>query len=284
MKLSFCQLFLFLFIILNYFQCQYCTNFDDNDQKKIFRKLYDATNRTLSSLLPPLCYEILFNQNNVQNDYISPGGLSGRVTPVGTFTTYVLALEYLYGILCPIPTLPPRLNTIKSFDLVHIAYDENYLITQSEFTVNLTGNKELTFFTVAAFDENYKLCGYDGQIRNIGLTLDASTQQEQQTNITLICTVAQLYCNGSLQQYASVNACIEFLTNNVPYGSFDRGDQGNVVCRSIHTNFVPLLPSVHCPHVGPTGGGACTNKTVDFYYNQTDFIACAHKYNKKKLI
>ncbi|CAF3894014.1 unnamed protein product, partial [Rotaria sp. Silwood1] len=55
-----------------------------------------------------------------------------------------------------------------------------------------------------------------------------------------------------------------------------RGDQGNVICRFIHTYFVPLLPSIHCPHVGPTGG-ACADKTIDFYYNQTNFLACGHK-------
>ncbi|CAF1499832.1 unnamed protein product, partial [Rotaria sp. Silwood1] len=52
---------------------------------------------------------------------------------------------------------------------------------------------------------------------------------------------------------------------------------GNVICRFIHTYFVPLLPSIHCPHVGSTGGKARTDKTIDFYYNQPNFLACGHK-------
>ncbi|CAF5162299.1 unnamed protein product, partial [Rotaria sp. Silwood1] len=139
---------------------------------KIYQRLYHATYRSLSSLLPPRCSQVLFNDNNTQSQYISRKGLSGRVIPAGTFPTTILALEYIYGILCPIRNLPTRENAIQSFDLVRIAYDEKYLITHFEFIAHLSSNKPLTFFISAAFDKDYKLCGYDGQIRNIGLTLD----------------------------------------------------------------------------------------------------------------
>ncbi len=93
-----------------------------------------------------------------------------------------------------------------------------------------------------------------------------------------------MFCNGSLQQYDSVSACIQFLMTNVSYGTYDRGDQGNVVCRLIHIKFVPLLPSVHCPHVGPTGGGACTDKTAESYYDAPDFLSCAYKYSQDLVV
>ncbi|CAF1216963.1 unnamed protein product [Rotaria sp. Silwood1] len=231
----------------------------------------------LSSLQYPICAQILLNQNGIQSKYISSRGLSGRVIPAGTFPNKILALEYLYGLQCPIPNLPPRPYTIQSVELVHIAYDDRYLITQNEIIVHLTGNKRLTVFTNMAFDKDYKLCGYEGQIRNFGLTFDPSTNIERQGIIYLICNITQTFCNGPLKQYSSVNKCIQYLTTSVPYGSYDRGDQGNVACRTIHVYFVPLLPSVHCPHVGPTGGGACTDKTINFYYNQPNFLKCAHK-------
>jgi hypothetical protein len=100
------------------------------------------------------------------------GGLTGRITPVETFPMEVLALEYLYGILCPIPNFPPRAHTLQSFDLVRVTYGKNYLMTQSEFIYNVTGNKQVTFVVSMAFDKEYKLCRYDGKI----------------------------FCNGSLQQ------------------------------------------------------------------------------------
>ncbi|CAF1275661.1 unnamed protein product [Rotaria sp. Silwood1] len=162
----------------------------------------------LSSLLFPVCAQILLDQNNIQSQYISPKGLSGRVIPAGTFPTKILALEYLYGLQCSIPNLPPRPYNIQTVDLVRIAYDNEYLI---------------------------------------------------------------------MLKTKYVDECEQYLMTNVSYGSYDRGDQGNVACRSIHAYFVSLFPSVHCSHVGPTGGGACTDKTIDFYYNQPNFLGCACK-------
>ena len=161
-----------------------------------------------------------------------------------------------------------------------MAYDKDYLITQSEYVVNLTGNVQLTFFAGIAFDNDYKLCGYDGQVRNTGLTFDEYTDAEHQANINMLCAAPQMYCNGTLQQYDNVSQCVQFLMTNVSYGTYDREDQGNVVCRLIHTKFVPLVPSVHCPHVGPTGRGLCTDKTAASYYNSTDFLSCAYKYSQ----
>lgn len=292
MKLLLYALFLFLFVIVNSFPFHNDrgSGGKEHDGKGehdgscknrnyIYQQLYNATNRTLSSLLAPLCYQILLEQNNIQQQYISSNGLSGRVIPAGTFTTQVLALEYLYGILCPIPGLPPPLHMVQSYNLTQISYDKDYFRTSNELILNLTGNKLLTFFANMAFDKDYKLCGYEGQIRNFGLTFDTYTEAEHDANINLICNGAQQFCNGTLKQYDSFEACVNYLKTEVPYGSYDSADQGTVVCRLIHIKFVPLVPSIHCPHVGPTGGDACSNKTFSFYYNQPDFLGCAYKYN-----
>ncbi|CAF1443162.1 unnamed protein product [Rotaria sp. Silwood1] len=192
MKLSFCQ-------------CRRWHNLPQN-KNNIYQRLYAATYRSLSSLLAPICSQVLFNDNNIQSKYISPKGLSSRVIPARTFPSTILAFEYLYGAACPIRNLPTRENTIQSPGLVN-----------------------------------------------------PHTNEERQAKINTICNVTQRFCTETLQQYSN------------------REDQGNVICRFIHTYFVPLLPSIHCSHVGPTGGGACTDKTIDFYYNQTNFLACAHK-------
>ncbi|CAF5149767.1 unnamed protein product, partial [Rotaria sp. Silwood1] len=113
--------------------------------------LYNATYRSLSSLLPPICSQVLFNDNNIQSKYISSKGLSSRVIPIGTFPSTILALEYLYGAVCPIRNLPTRENTIQSFDLAHIAYDEKYLIIHIEYIAHLSNNIRLTFFYNCCF-------------------------------------------------------------------------------------------------------------------------------------
>ena len=33
--------------------------------------------------------------------------------------------------------------------------------------------------------------------------------------------------------------------------------QNTLLCRMVHQNMVPLRPAVHCPHIGPSGGGYC---------------------------
>ena len=32
-----------------------------------------------------------------------------------------------------------------------------------------------------------------------------------------------------------------------------------LLCRMVHQNMVPLRPEVHCPHIGPSGGGYCVD-------------------------
>ncbi|CAF3954437.1 unnamed protein product [Rotaria sp. Silwood1] len=91
MKLSFWQLLLFLFIIMNFFQCRKWPNLAQN-KKNIYQRLYNVTYRSLSSLLPSICSQVLFNDNNILSPYISPKGLSGRVIPIGTFSSTILAL------------------------------------------------------------------------------------------------------------------------------------------------------------------------------------------------
>lgn len=35
--------------------------------------------------------------------------------------------------------------------------------------------------------------------------------------------------------------------------------RNTVLCRMVHQNMVPLRPAVHCPHIGPSGGGYCVD-------------------------
>ena len=39
--------------------------------------------------------------------------------------------------------------------------------------------------------------------------------------------------------------------------------RNTLLCRMVHQNMVPFRPSVHCPHIGPTGGGYCDD-TPDY--------------------
>ena len=106
-----------------------------------------------------------------------------------------------------------------------------------------------------------KVCAYDWDLRRLGLTVEASNQLiiDQVFNgsveafnaaqIQQICDVAMTLCKGPNKQYNSKAECVKFL-QSLPIGDWDRADQNNVVCRTLHALLVPVRPEVHCPHIG----------------------------------
>ncbi|GME53293.1 secreted protein [Neofusicoccum parvum] len=76
---------------------------------------------------------------------------------------------------------------------------------------------------------------------------------------TSICTTTQQHCTGANTQYADFDACFRTLTADKRFGaSYELGGD-TLLCRMVHENMVPLRPDVHCPHVGPDGGGMCVD-------------------------
>lgn len=107
---------------------------------------------------------------------------------------------------------------------------------------------------------------------------------------TSICSTAQMYCIGpQLQQYQNTTQCYNYLTKQTRFGeAYELGTYLNgslpvgviiiwvigrntLLCRMVHQNMVPLRPEVHCPHIGPSGGGYCVDTpsyadTIDANY------------------
>ena len=112
-------------------------------------------------------------------------------------------------------------------------------------------------------------------------TLPAIEKYVTQQLANSICTTAQTYCNGTNVQYKSQNDCLNFLTNEVRLGeayelgrlpprmqvtqnwaNVARSGRNTLLCRMVHQNMVPFRPSVHCSHIGKTGGGYCNDDTT----------------------
>jgi hypothetical protein len=74
-----------------------------------------------------------------------------------------------------------------------------------------------------------------------------------------ICDTHDNYCIGSLQQYANRTECMDFLTHKIRFGAAYELGRNTLQCRDLHQFMLPLRPSVHCPHIGPTGGGMCVD-------------------------
>lgn len=45
-----------------------------------------------------------------------------------------------------------------------------------------------------------------------------------------------------------------------------------LLCRMVHQNMVPYRPEVHCPHIGVTGGGYCTDNTDYAFTVNNDYF------------
>jgi len=239
--------------------------------EEINKKLYTRVFEFLATLAPGKCAGILLNKTN--SDLFSPK-LSGRILPPGSFDTPSDALEYLYGILCAIPGMAERPYTAISSQLAQLTYDTEKYLVGAEIVLQLTHNKKVTFLVFIAFDKNYAICGYDGQIRNPGLTFDQPKKTNADT-IEKLCAGIQKICTGNNTQYRNMKQCIEFMTNEIPFSTYDRLDQNNVICRTLHIQLAVVAPTVHCPHVGPTGGGKCTDKTSESYYQNERYLSCA---------
>ncbi|UJR18049.1 hypothetical protein I4U23_004950 [Adineta vaga] len=252
-----------------------------NNIDQIQKKLKKSTENIVQTFRQGICAEMILN-STVRDQYISKN-LIGRVLPLGTFSSTELAVEYLYGILCTIPNLPPRTNLFDTVDIIHLTYDAKYYRVSFKIQVNFISKKRLFFFGIFAFAKDMKLCGYEAVIQNAGLTFDFPLEQRTFV-ISSLCQGVQTICpvGSSNEQYASVSECISFLSEpQTPFGTYDRGDQNNVICRTIHLSLASIAPDIHCPHVGKTGGGACTNKTPESYFEGTsDFVSCAYQYQK----
>ena len=249
------------------------------------RKLKKTTIRFLGTLKQGICAEMILNKT-VRAQYIS-STLTGRVEPVGTFRTTTQALEYIYGLLCDIPNLPPRGESFGSVDLLQLTYDPKHYRVSAKIQLTFVSSKKLVFFTIIAFDKQLKVCGYEGVVQNSGLTFDIPSTLYAFA-ISNLCKEIQSTCpvGSPNQQYANMSDCISCLSEpQTPFGTNDRADQNNVVCRLIHIQLAQISPSIHCPHVGMTGGGACTDKTAQSYFTgTTDFTRCAYRFRKWNLV
>ena len=245
-------------------------------QQRVIKQLKQATDRFFKSLQPGTCAQVILN-STVRKQYLSKT-LIGRVEPAGTFLTPLTALEYWYGLACDIPGLPPKPSRLVTADILQLTYDPNFYRVSFKIQVNFLSSEKLTAFGILAFDEKFKLCGYDATLQNLGLTFDVPPDTHNATILSL-CEAIQYFCpvNSKYKQYSNVSECVSFLTQ-IPFGSLDQGDQNNVACRSIHIELAEITPEIHCPHVGETGGGFCTNKTAASYFEgTTDFLKCAHR-------
>ncbi|KAE8449581.1 hypothetical protein EG329_007911 [Mollisiaceae sp. DMI_Dod_QoI] len=224
---------------------------------------------------------IILNGSSAVPPELFSANATGRVSPLGNFTTFEDSIEYFFA-LALVPA-PPAYSVFSSAEVVEfssgcpeVAASVAYLETRvwtgnaSEPGPYLSTLKQVAFWR---FDKNGAVQDYDAWIPNLNDwnylaegKLDITNPAIQAAEIQQLCPAIQQRCVGKNQQYPDIPTCINTLSAK-PFGNFDEVWGNNVVCRSVHVILALVNPDTHCPHVGPTGGGKC----VDEGYNEGYF-------------
>ncbi|KUI58126.1 hypothetical protein VP1G_05441 [Cytospora mali] len=242
-----------------------------------FDELYSLTTTFLDSYMYP--------NNTVQalsiNSTLFSEDVIGRVDATRVFLGRELNTEYIFGLFSELSLNPSSfslLGTPMSYKITHFAANQNIAINSAvvqfySSTVDLTYPVEITFW--ATYNAQGQITQYDATFKWLQWSFDTlSAVMMQALNMTStarftayatqmlarsICTTAMESCNGTNTQYSSMDECVSFLTSGVPFGNAYELGFDTLLCRMAHQPMVPIRPSVHCSHIGPTGGDYCTN-------------------------
>ncbi|KAJ7053216.1 hypothetical protein C8F01DRAFT_1330496 [Mycena amicta] len=204
---------------------------------------------------------------------------SGRITPVGEFFGFQDSVEYFWG-LAPVPSGFPPNNVFSRADVVHFSsacpqvaastvyFTESTLNPDNSTGAFLTKLKQIAFWH---FDPSGAVLAYEAWIPNVPKVINIVnpgffTPSGPNATIANLCAGQATTCVGANQVYASTDECISILSQR-DFGDWDEVWGDNVICRLIHAQLALIRPEVHCPHVGPTGGGKC----IDVDYNDVYF-------------
>jgi len=209
----------------------------------------------------------------------------GRVDPVGDFIGFEDSIEYFFA-LAPLPQGNAASAAITSYQITEfssacreVASSVVYLFCSVVNPGSPDNGKPLATLKQVAFwkfDQDGAVLKYDAWIPNLNDWVTAATgaaisnAQFDAQSIQQVCAVTQQRCTGPNTQWTCVEECVSVLSQK-PYGNYDEAWGDNIVCRSIHLVLTLVRPDVHCPHVGPTGGGKCVDVPypTDYFSDQS---------------
>jgi hypothetical protein len=243
-----------------------------------FDELYNKTFEFTSSLMFPanLAQVSLVNSTFFSDDIV------GRIDDAGVFAGRELNTEYNYGIfsnIMPVPDYVSLVGMPLAFNITHFAANDNIVSVAAilDTVIPFLGiHNPVEYWAFLTFNAKGKINQYDIVVRRSAQSSDYVTSQTPsilgvnsttaaagvlQTKIaTGVCSTAQALCNGTNVQYSDTTECFNFLTKEVRFGASYEARANTLLCRMLHAKLVPLRPEVHCPHIGPTGGGFCVDQ------------------------
>jgi hypothetical protein len=207
----------------------------------------------------------------------------GRVDDSRTFYGRELNTEYVFGSFAALGSNTSIVSVLGlpiRHENLRFATNKNIVSVTELVLFNLTLVNRIVPVQIDiwfAFNVQEQIIAYDVSFRWFAWLFDRILQSvrgdgyDRPDNFTTkstlksslvqqICETASKHCTDSnTTQYDNKSQCIEFLGQKVRLGSSYEFGMNTVLCRSLHELMVPLRPDVHCPHIGPTGGGMCVD-------------------------
>jgi hypothetical protein len=210
--------------------------------------------------------------------------VQGRVDITRTFDGDELNREYIFGLFAD-PDHVSLVGVPIAYNITQFTANDNIASATTVVTFNASTFGVLipvTIDTWIEFNPDGKIAQYDAVFRWFDYLLDFLLQGvATKINATspdlavsyvsdvlakTICATHEQHCTGSNQQYTDTAACYDFLTKTTRFGKGYELGRNTLLCREVHEHMVQYRPDVHCPHIGPSGGGYCVD---DMNYSQT---------------
>jgi hypothetical protein len=184
-----------------------------------------------------------------------------------------------------------------SYKIVKFAATDNIAAASTIFTFNATMFGKLlplNIDTFITFDKDTKqVTQYDATFKwmdflfaelygEIGKLIQANSTDQVTAYLTdmmakTLCSTHSSHCTGAMQQYADSASCYNFLTTQIRFGQTFEMGRNTLFCRMMHAEMLQYRPEVHCPHIGPSGGGMCVDdqtyseKVLQDYFTNAPF-------------
>jgi len=260
----------------------------------------------LSNTIYPAPVAILATLGNPALNTLLTPDVTSRISPVGEFDGFQGVVEYFYGFVgtpgfkCQsvnVLQIAAQGNTVGA--KVNLFLNNSNSAFTGGYPPQLFNLSLFAFFT---FADSGLISSIDVSVPNLGAVLDIPTgpqytQFAAQVHAGLISATCALLtlspvnsvgipgskangtCGGinyagswtGATETARFNSCVNFYTNNIPYGTHDRINSNTVVCREVHSQLTYFSPDVHCVHCGMTGGDSCIDFTYASFFQNPPF-------------
>jgi hypothetical protein len=138
---------------------------------------------------------------------------------------------------------------------------------------------------ITQYDATFKWFGFllDTLLAETAIRINATSPAQAiafltKTFATSLCETHTTYCHDQNQQYTDSASCFSFLTEQIRFGQAFELGRNTLLCRLVHMGMIKFRPEVHCPHIGPSGGGMCVDdqsyvdRVTQKYFTNSPFI------------